>query len=502
MLKKTIYISLFFLLSGLYAKAQYVENALRFSQTTVGGSARILGLGGAQNSLGGDISAASGNPAGLGFYNRSEFSITPSLQFSNSSSNYLGNMTESDNTNFSVGNVGIVFNNTKDDIVPGKWRGGSFAISLNQINNFNNNIVYAGDNGTDALIDYAIEESQLDYEQGVDEGTLTILFFESYLIDFFPQVENGDTLGFAYGSILNRPVPDDPVRQIEQITRNGGQSQWSFSYGGNFEDKLYLGASIGFTTLDFEEDRIYTEESPSIDRGILSNYTYSEERSINGAGINARIGLIYRPINVITLGLSYTTPTLYSLNERLRTGIVANWNNYEYLNGDILNEERPEPFINEFDFRLRTPQRVNGGATYFFGKSGFITADVEWVDYGANQLRNDRSEFSFDNTIINERFASAVNLRVGGEFRYDVARVRAGFAHYGSPYSDSNEDGSLMNITGGAGLRFQNFYTDLTVVYATTNERISPYIFQDGTGPIADVEKNRTDIFLTLGFTF
>ena len=502
MIEKTVYISLFFVLLGFNVQAQYVENALRFSQTTIGGSARILGLGGAQTSLGGDISAASGNPAGLGFYNRSEFSISPTLQFFNSTSNYLGNTAENDNTHFGIGNVGIVFNNTKDDIVPGKWRGGSFAISLNRVNNFNSKMLYAGDNGEDAFIDFVIEESQADYEDGFQESNLTTLFFDAYLIDFFPEIENGDTVGFSYGSVLSIPVPEDPVRQVEQITRKGGQSQWSFAYGGNFEDKLYLGASIGFITLDYEETRVYTEQSSAIDADKLDDYTYIEDRSINGAGINATLGVIYRPINTMTLGFSYTTPTLYSLDERLQTEIVANWNNYEYLNGDVLNTVTPEPFLNDFDFRLRTPQRVNGGATFFFGKSGFITADVEWLDYAANQLRDDRSELSFDNQTIDEAFASTVNLRVGGEFRYDVARVRAGFAHYGNPYTNTGEDGAITHITGGAGLRFQKFYADLNVLYVTSQERISPYTFRDGVGPVADIDKQSTNITLTVGFTF
>ena len=93
--RKTIYLSLFCLFLGIDAYAQYAENALRFSQTFIGGSARMRGLGGAQTSLGGDISAASGNPAGLGFYNRSEFSISPSLRFANATSTFLGNTTKS-----------------------------------------------------------------------------------------------------------------------------------------------------------------------------------------------------------------------------------------------------------------------------------------------------------------------------------------------------------------------------------------------------------------------
>lgn len=510
---KIIYISLFFIFFGINAQAQYADNALRFSQTFIGGSARMLGLGGAQISLGGDISAASSNPAGLGFYNRSEFSISPTLRFSNATSTYLGNSAEDDNTHFGIGNVGIVFNNTKDDIVPGKWRGGSFAISMNRINNFNSEILYQGDNGENDFLDYVIENGNFELDEGIVgdyASPLTQLFYDGYLIDLFPWFENGnpvtnangDTLDI-YDTILEAVSPNDPARQTERVTRRGGQSQWSFSYGGNFEDKLYLGASINFTTVDYEETREYNEVRPRADQPIISDYTYIENRDINGVGINGIFGIIYRPINIVTLGFSYTTPTAYSIDERLGTELVANWNNFEYIDGeDPLNTVIPPPFDNNFNFRLRTPQRVNGGGTFFFGKSGFITADVEWVDYAANNLKDDLNNLVTENEVINEEFASAVNLRVGGEFRYNVARIRAGFAQYGNPYTRESEDGSITYITGGAGLRLKSFYADLGVVYSTSQERITPYVFSDGTGPIADVDKKNTDITLTLGFTF
>ena len=57
----------------------FYNEALRFSQRSFGGTARIIGLGGAQVSLGGDISSALSNPAGLGFYNKSEVVFSPAI---------------------------------------------------------------------------------------------------------------------------------------------------------------------------------------------------------------------------------------------------------------------------------------------------------------------------------------------------------------------------------------------------------------------------------------
>ena len=64
--------------SGKAQVTGYLGDVGRYTQTlSGGGTARIRAMGGAATSLGGDLSSAYLNPAGLGFYNRSDFSITP-----------------------------------------------------------------------------------------------------------------------------------------------------------------------------------------------------------------------------------------------------------------------------------------------------------------------------------------------------------------------------------------------------------------------------------------
>ncbi|HLU88187.1 MAG TPA: hypothetical protein VKZ51_00035, partial [Cyclobacteriaceae bacterium] len=67
-----------FAINDVFAQGGYFEDALRYSQYRSSGSARIMGIAGTQNSLGGDISNIHANPAGLGFFQRSEFGFTGS----------------------------------------------------------------------------------------------------------------------------------------------------------------------------------------------------------------------------------------------------------------------------------------------------------------------------------------------------------------------------------------------------------------------------------------
>lgn len=91
----------------------YYAEALLFSQTQWNGSARIQAIGGAQAALGGDVSSISGNPAGLGFYNHSDISISPSLNFITANSSYLGSSNTSSISNFNIGNFSLVINKNK-----------------------------------------------------------------------------------------------------------------------------------------------------------------------------------------------------------------------------------------------------------------------------------------------------------------------------------------------------------------------------------------------------
>src|SRR6187399_2277605 len=89
-MKKLIFIVILMSFGSLSFGQDFVDNALLFSRTRPGGSARIQSLGGAQIALGGDYSSALSNPAGLGMYNRSEFTITPAYNTYQIDSKHLG----------------------------------------------------------------------------------------------------------------------------------------------------------------------------------------------------------------------------------------------------------------------------------------------------------------------------------------------------------------------------------------------------------------------------
>src|ERR1044071_4135927 len=87
------------------AQSPYVTDALQFSRYQPFGTARFQAMGGVNTALGADLSSISGNPAGLGFYRKSDWSFTPSLNFTNNTSTFINREMNDGTTFLTVPNV-------------------------------------------------------------------------------------------------------------------------------------------------------------------------------------------------------------------------------------------------------------------------------------------------------------------------------------------------------------------------------------------------------------
>ena len=331
-------------------------------------------------------------------------------------------------------------------------------------------------------------------DQFIDQiiGTDTTYVY-AYVAPFFDA--NGDFFRDANG---NPDIyPNLPLKQSETIHSKGAQYQFSLAYGANFDDRVYIGASIGFISLDYSKKRIYREVLEDI---ALNDFTLTDDLSIEGSGINFTLGAIFRPINQLTLGLSFLSPTFYNLSESNVISIDANFNQYPYSGTLTLeNEFASIEYIS--DYTLRTPWRLNGGATYFIGKHGFITANVELIDYTKNRISSDDFEASNLNRLINDDYESVINFKIGGEFRHNILRLRAGYARMGDTLK-GGLDASRNNISFGTGIRLPKFFFDIGFVNSIFDSTVSPYTLADGTAPTADIDNKQFSTIWTLGFNF
>ncbi|MFY0601044.1 MAG: hypothetical protein JXR03_15315 [Cyclobacteriaceae bacterium] len=467
----------------------YYEQALIFGQTNAFGStARIQGIGGAQVSLGGDVSSAGSNPAGLGFFNRSVFSFTPSVTFHDTEGIYVGGLERAFQPNVNLPNMGVVLNHTIGDIPQNKFKGGSFAISVTRINDFNQKFFYQGYSPDASILDSFLNNAGTTEPNKLPE--LEWAAFNTFLID---TVDNGSDPSIAY-RVLGGTEPF----LSESVITSGGQNQINFAWGGNYNDQFYFGAGLGIQTLDYERRRFYEENDFIGDGFDLESLTISDELRINGTGINGSFGVIVRPVNFVTVGISYVTPTYFSLREEYGLVVESFWNGFDDENyiSDIITGE----------YNLRTPGRLNVGASAFLGKLGFISGDVEFVDHGATLLQSRDLELDLqaDNQEIVNQYSSVINYRIGAELRLEDFRFRGGFAYMDDPYRTTDFDRSRNNITFGLGFRQKDFFVDLSVVRTSFNQYYSPFeISSDiGTQPVVQVNNANTSISTTVGFNF
>ncbi|HEY0899051.1 MAG TPA: hypothetical protein VGD90_06935, partial [Sphingobacteriaceae bacterium] len=182
--------------------------------------------------------------------------------------------------------------------------------------------------------------------------------------------------------------------------------------------------------------------------------------------------------------------------------------------GEVLNTRYspalPEPPVGnneqiyDFSYRLRTPAKLSAGASFFFGGSGFLAADIDYLDYSditfSTKDNRNNDVIANNNRTVAENYQSAVNYRLGGEYRLDQLSLRAGYGVQGNPYRDENRE--ITTVSGGLGYRFQKFYLDLSYQNVNYDSQIRPYVMNNGAEPVADIENKRNNVFLTLGAKF
>ena len=495
---------------------QYFQDAFRFSSANygLGSTARMQAIGGAQIALGGDISSASSNPAGLGFFNKSVFVVTPSLDFINATTDYdiirpnesfsLGTGEETFKNNFNFANIGAVIHFGKGRYTDDKFKGGSLAISLSRSNRFHLDRSYEGANDYNSIIDGIIQGAG---SLNLDElSELEFAAFDQFLIT---PTANG------YGAF----VGGFPI-QNERIEQRGSHYQFNAAYGGNYDDRLYFGGGMGVQFLNYRQNRTFSEfdylqQDLAVDS--LNSIRIDDEIRTRGIGVNFNVGAIYRPVEFLTIGISYTSPTFLSLDEESFLDLDADWEAgatfTEEIEGELttfdlatIDPYQSELFVNEY--RLRTPSRLGVGAALFVGKSGFLSGDIELVDYGSAQLNSNDFSTTLDNEIINADFGRVVNVRAGGEYRIENFRFRAGYAFFPDPIANSSLQ-DRTNITFGFGYRTYDYFLDFAVVSSFSRIQAVPYfidneiIDSDLAGqPTATSSLRNTTVSVTFGLNF
>ncbi len=483
--------------------AQSDVDALRFSMLDFGGTARALGSGNAYGALGGDMSAASMNPAGLGIYRSSELTISTRLLSLDADASYYGQTLNDNRYDFALNNAGLVFANVNrgKENATSDWVGGSFALTWNRIADFNSAVTYSGFNEHSSLLD-----SYVDY-LNAGGGTAPE--------DVFDKDPFG--AGLAWETFLINPMPfdssqyfseiaDGRVQQTKIITTEGGIGEFSIAFAGNYGNRLYVGGAIGIPRIRYAQSYVYSEEDVNNVHNGFNSLSLNDVTETVGTGINAKVGLIYRINDYLRVGAAAHTPTLYGMSDLY----------YATMNSDLETSSYSyDSPIGEYNYELITPWRVSGSAAVTLKNIGFVSAEYEFVDYSEASFNFNRTmdagDLSYEslvNTNIDTKYGTASNIRLGAELMYDVFRFRGGYIMSSTPFNDGiaagNADYARNTYTAGIGIKEQSYFIDLAFAHTTFTEYDIQYVYDNGSGVNEGAEINRSlnNFLLSFGFRF
>ncbi|MFT4033265.1 MAG: hypothetical protein QM669_12650 [Siphonobacter sp.] len=525
----------------------YDALAQLFSQTGPQGSARMQAIGGTHTAIGADITSLGGNPAGLGFYTRSEFSVSPLFSQIKNGSQYISTNQQNSSTNqFTLGNIGIILAGHKNNpVTNGGWTH-AFGGNYSRQSILKNSIRFGGRNTYSSMADSFAETAN---NEATDYGT-TVNDFKTDLINN-GAVFNYPTSMYYYGLLIDPTSsngypyvgtePGKVTNQLFNFTSTGSISQWNVAWGANYMNKLYLGIGIGFTRMNYTTTKSMVEsfEDPT----IISGFTNTNGLTTDGRGTNFSLGMIYRPNKLIRFGFSVTSPTWYTITETttqtLQTELVAGRRfevsaetNPEY-DASLPNSLRSAGYSVETEngvnyitsvptlsvlpfnstYELRTPLKLSGGLGLFFGKNAFISADAELVNYTGMKLSSNDTYADAGlgdgtyTTLVKQTYRNVVNLKLGGEYRIQNISLRAGVSYYEDPFKRTSQfnnlDRSRFIISGGVGYRTHSFYVDMAALHSQQTMAYSPYILANTADYASAKIKNQTITgVLTFGVFF
>ena len=517
-MKKNI-LAITVLLNCTLIMAQTEFDALKLVQSDLNGTARYMSMAGAFGALGGDASSIKDNPAGLGIYRSSEITTTLNGLMQNSNSLWSGVKT-SDNL------TGIYFNNFAYVKATPTYRSqtentgllsSNWSFSFNKLKNFDRNSKIKNANMGSSITNYMgyftgdiksidlTSTSNYDPYNNTSIPWISIIGFDnSHLIKETVNV-NGQS---SWSSFLNQ---NELVQPDYNIQERGSINEYSIGWAGNFSNKLFFGVNANLQSVDYVMNSQYKESF-----GGGGGMTLSNSLTTTGTGFNLNIGAIYRPVDMLRLGLSVHSPTLFTLTDN-------NFANMDYYITSTNNGNFDTPTATS-SYLITTPWKVNASAALFFGQKALISAEYS-SSFNTGTFFMDTngsaSSFADENSGIKTMLNNVQTIKLGAEYKLSSnLSLRAGFANMSAgsnPKSDkllrynttrTDVEYFLNNntnfYTAGIGYRESNWYIDFAYVNKFQDETFFPY--NSNNLPVrvtsADVQTTNNNIIFTVGLKF
>lgn len=508
---KKIYTLLITGLTVFSIHSQNVNDALRYAQDNITGTARFRAMGGAFGALGGDFSSLTINPAGSAIFSNSQVGISVSNYNTNNKSNYFGKNTSETDSALDINQAGgvFVFNNPNQKT---KWNKFAIAVNYDNTKNLDNTIFSAGTNPTNSIDNYFLYYANANqFWSGIPLGTLQNAYFEdlsfedqqamlgyqAYIID--PVADND--LNTVYFS--NIPAGGN-YYQENDVVSTGYNGKLSINASAQYNDKLSFGINLNSYFTDYRESSSFYESNNNPQNAdpqrTITKVRFNNELYTYGTGFSFQLGAIYKPIKEFRIGLAYESPTWYQLNDETSQSIsVSGYGLQTPPDTTVLSNAGFNPNVTLIyePYHLQTPGKLTGSLAYVFGKKGLISFDYAIKDYSKTKFRPN-NDYSRVNSQMENVLDVANEFRIGAEYKILKFSLRGGYRFEESPYKNGKTVGDLTGYSGGLGYNFGKFKLDMAYSYSERDTQQT--FFSQGIPDAPTISTKNNNVTLSLSF--
>lgn len=498
--------------TSFVAVAQETYENTKLIDNDLNGTARYVGMGGAMEALGADLSTIGTNPAGLGLFRKGKADLSFGL-VNQTGMNKFNSLSK---TNMSFDQIGVVFNlsktpNASINIGFNYHKSRNFDQLLNAANTLNN--------ASQNKLTYQKYRNQVFKERkDLTYSQLDALYMDNLLYDNrTKKYYNFPATGYLYNQ-----------------ENKGYIGEYDMNLSANLNDRVYLGLTMGIHDVHYKGYAEYTENFvPNANN--IPGLTLNDSREITGTGFDVKLGAIVRPMteSPFRLGAYIHTPVWYDLTT----------SNYT-----VLTDGTARPNVGEtYDFRVNTPWKFGLSAGTTLADRIALGATYEYAAYNAMQTRikdggtydwyyGTYYESSHNDRAMNNHTEDALKgqhtLKLGAEARItDHFSLRAGYNYLSALYKDAAvKDGSLNSpgtyyasstsyvnwkdtnrFTFGLGWNVWRFNIDLAYQYSQQNGTFYPFMnYHEGSAPSVEdnianptqVNNRQHQLLLTMGYKF
>ena len=522
------------------AAQETYENA-NLTSTDLNGTARYVGMGGAMEALGADVSTIGSNPAGIGLFRRSQLSVSGGLLMQSNGKEYG----DGKKTNASFDQIGFVYTTRAS-------RGSNlnFGFNYTKGKNFDFLLNASGKLGNGSQNNQSYLKHVLGSENyggfDVRKKDDAYIGFASPQANFVSWTWN--QLDYLY---FNTLLPDATTAGkfnnylADSYTfdkaSTGYVGNYDFNISGSIQDQFYLGLTFGLKDVHYDSESRYNER---LSNGV-GDVSVLDIRRITGTGFDITAGIIVRPIasSPFRIGAYVKTPTWYDLTTSNVTRIDRN------TNTGGKNDWGEVP--NSYDYKLWTPWKFGLSLGHTVGNYLALGLTYEFEDHSTLDSRiNDGGyyndyygtyyETSSADKSMNKHTKQALKgvstLKMGAEYKpTSNLALRLGYNYISPKYNkDAQKDPTIVSpgrayssstdfvnwdstnrFTFGIGYQINKFNVDLAYQYSMQKGTFYPFstmnfsIHDTATGNTtsysnqavgAKVDNNRGQLLLTVGY--